>query len=750
MATGVPTLNIVAERAAVDDRAAVHAGGGSSAALHLLAPVAAFALLAGALLAVLGPSEGMETGLWALAFAVALPLGVAVAVRQVRAMAAAPPGTGAWAVALGTLVIAAAMLLRERTGAGHAQHAAIALAGLVALWIPFGLARESRLRTRLAAAPVGTGPLAAAAALALLASPFIPTAVVTPARLAPALLVAGTVFAVVLATQDSASRPLARRLFDVLAVGLLALVVLMTPDVTLGGYNVIHHHDFFLGPANDVLNGRTMLVDTFSQYGVGVIYALALAFQIVPVGYGGLALVIACATVAVYALTYVTLRAAIDSPMLVACGMAFAVLSNIFLQRESYLFFPSTGPLRFGLPYVLIASAVLAARFPNRSRALRIVGLATLAAAAVWSLETFVYTGAVYAAIVLLEAYGRPAVDLRAGLGIVVRRGVEGLGVVVGAIAAMSLATLVLSGKAPNWGGYLDYIALYSTEGLGQLPVDWFSTGPVAGLAIFLSAAGVVWLSRTGRAPAALLVALAGFTAFAVASFTYYLGRSHPNNLLHLMVPIVALGTLWASVLLRPAAAGGSRPAMLAGAALLAIGASIAVATLPLAKARWPETALSQVVSYVRGDPPGTGLRSSLAREWDQPVVDGRSEEAARLLARLQPGDGPLLVLTEPELTTEILLRAGRRNVLPIANPTEDDLVASSDARVRAALRRVRSGTLMLTSDPQPRGSKTALGAPRDFNGLQQLALDGLRRRFAWRTVTVTPGGLRVVRLVER
>ncbi|MGI8728529.1 MAG: hypothetical protein ACR2LK_00770 [Solirubrobacteraceae bacterium] len=50
-------------------------------------------------------------------------------------------------------------------------------------------------------------------------------------------------------------------------------------------------------------------------------------------------------------------------------------------------------------------------------------------------------------------------------------------------------------------------------------------------------------------------------------------------------------------------------------------------------------------------------------------------------------------VLTEPELTTEILLRAGRRNVLPIAHPTQDNLVASFNGRVLAAVRRVRTGS---------------------------------------------------------
>ena len=35
-----------------------------------------------------------------------------------------------------------------------------------------------------------------------------------------------------------------------------------------------NHQDFYLGPVNEIRHGRYMLVDDYSQYGVGVIYFL--------------------------------------------------------------------------------------------------------------------------------------------------------------------------------------------------------------------------------------------------------------------------------------------------------------------------------------------------------------------------------------------------------------------------------------------------------------------------------------------
>ena len=71
-------------------------------------------------------------------------------------------------------------------------------------------------------------------------------------------------------------------------------------------------HNFFLGPANDVRHGRYVLVDTYSQYGVTIIYFIAAALKLLPFGYGSLVLVIGVLTavgaVVIFAVLYVATR----------------------------------------------------------------------------------------------------------------------------------------------------------------------------------------------------------------------------------------------------------------------------------------------------------------------------------------------------------------------------------------------------------------------------------------------------------
>ena len=67
------------------------------------------------------------------------------------------------------------------------------------------------------------------------------------------------------------------------------------------------HQNFYLGPTNELLHGRTMLVDMFSQYGVGVMYFLAGIFSVVPIGYGTFSIV----NSALFALEIVALYAVV-------------------------------------------------------------------------------------------------------------------------------------------------------------------------------------------------------------------------------------------------------------------------------------------------------------------------------------------------------------------------------------------------------------------------------------------------------
>lgn len=699
-------------------------------ALRLLACGALAVLLVSLLVLPGGPSEANETRAWVVVFALALPGGLILASYQERRLAAAAPAAAARALAGGLLLLALAFGLRRAGTGDHLHHAVLAVAALGALGAPF-------LAARLWRDPGDRGDefawAACLVAVAFLLLLFVPRGTLELGNLIPAIVLAAAGVFLLRRLRPLPLPRSARIGLDALACLVIALVVLQFPDLLNYTGNLLIHHLYYLGPANDVVHGRAMLGTAWSQYGTGLIDGLGLFFAVVPVGFGTLALLVTALTALQYLCVYAILRLAGLGFLLTIVAVAVAAAGNLFATLEAYVVFPSTSPLRFGIPYAMILLAVLGARFPRWERASQLGLLALLACAAVGSFETFAYGAGTYGALILVGAMREPD----GVFGRVLRGGLIGIGVCVAAVALFSLATLVLSGHL-DWGPYVEYLQLYSTDEFFTLPIQFFSAGLLMAAVPFVSAVMLLWMSRAMPAALspAMWTALTGFTGFAVVTFTYYLGRSHPNNLLVLLVPIVVIAALWMQVLL-------TAPKTLwrtGTVAVLALGmAMIAVAAWPSVEGKKGTTALGLAI------PGGKSLKGSVEVLADNPVLDARTPVGTELLDRYWPAGESALVLTDPDLTTEILLDAQRSNLLPMSHPPEEDLIESSDARIRAAAERVPPGTLMLTSEiPTPDSGLPA------FSRVEIIALDVLRQRFRFVPVERNTSGLEVVRLVPR
>jgi hypothetical protein len=679
-----------------------------------------------------------------VALAIALPIGVFLGGRQSRRLAGSPEPITRWAFAFGTCLLMLGLVLLRSLGTGSAQLGVLGLSAVAAYGVTELAIRRPAVLGRLGALPSSVPVVVGVSAVAIMLALFIGVSVASPGQLVASLVLAAVGLAAVLVLDRGTIPALRRRLLDVVLCVVLAMVVFQLKLLPLDSY--IHHQNFYLGPVNDMAHGRAMLVDVWAQYGVGSYYALLAALSVLPRNHGGVVLLMSMLMAAQYVLVYATLRIAVRSHALVVAALGAAVLSSIFGNLGSYAAYPSIGPLRFGLPYLVVAAAVAAARWPERARAMRMGQLILVAIAAVWSFETFVYTAVTWSAVAALIAFGRPNIPLRSGLRVFVREVGAAAGVSVLALLALTIGTRVTYGAWPVWGGYLDYVRLYSASEFGTLRIDFWSPALLMAAAIFLSAVGVIWVARDDRArvSAPVLVGLAGFTAFAASTFTYFLGRSHPNNLLNLLVPVCALGCLWASVLLAPREQGHRAWRVLPLAFLLWVAAVLAVYGWPFAEQRWQGTAFAQAVPFADGHAPGatgaTSLRKSLTDLWKgQLGNDTAIEGAARLLERYVPGDGPVLVVEPAE--TDILLKADRINLLPISNPEQDSLIMPRVwPRVVAAIDRVPDGTILLTSAFEPKTSPPIL----------QSALEELHRRFDFKVLETSPEGFQVVRLQSR
>lgn len=339
------------------------------------------------------------------------------------------------------------------------------------------------------------------------------------------------------------------------AVALLIILFTYEPALDFD----LNHYNYYVGPIAAILAGRTLLVDVFSQYGVGVLYLLTGLFHFsgVGLGYFSLALGLSVLIIASLLLQYALLLKMHVRPLLAALACATIIILSYYVSMGSGTTYPSTGPLRFGLPYLLLMPWLLGMR---KEFHVQIFRSFILGVAAVWSFETFVYTLAGYGALAIAAACTRSGVKPR------LWAGAKDLAAGSVAIFAMHLLLVIFtylrSGQLPNWPQYFRYVLAYTPDagGLGLKPM------PLAGLWNIIIAVYVVSLvasalrlfdgSKTAAkddATQAYSLKVNGFVFFlscvGLTFFTYYIGRSHWNNLCHISGPAILLTFYWLEVL---------------------------------------------------------------------------------------------------------------------------------------------------------------------------------------------------------
>jgi hypothetical protein len=720
--------------------------------------------------------QDAETLIFLLAFGILTPLGIVAGRRAAAAVAAGPNGASLSVLAaslsggLALVVIVTRVTARASWGGGPAV-----LAVGAAVWMLVAAAALARARARgwprLAAAADHTRHIWAAAALLL-----VPLALsFTELRdlSVPVLLIGGASAIVAGVRHRRVGR---RRLMGwrgrAIDLGVVALLVLAIPNVfvvaagdpstALETSIVQFHQNFYLGPANQVLAGDSMLVEVISQYGVGSIYFLAAAFHVVPIGNGTLGLVEGGLSVLMFVGTFLVLRMAGASRLVASTTMGVAVVALVYGLLNPLGALLQHGAFRFGMPVGVLLGAVAEARWPHAARPARAFQLLVVAVAATWALEGFAYslaTAVVVAVVgaVTLErgrrrALARSLVELAAAL-------------VVGHVLFAGF-TVARSGELPDWGWYLNTLREFLLGDIGNWTYDFSSFSPaLAVAALYLMSAVAIVLVLLRRRDLhvphrTLLIAIGGMTGYGIALFSYVVNRGADHIIPYVSLPVVALGALWLTFVDLPAVAAGASGRRAARVIAIGLATVLVAAAWTHVPDRYPQSALAHVV------PGGPSLSSALDLLWDPPPLRSTAPEGEALLAEHLPGEARSMVLTSADLSVEILVRSGRGSSVPLGDPWEDSFVpdqhiaplgefvdglrggerALLDEPARLAFDAYRNDPSL---DPLAGGGSTSI-VPTELASLQEWVLQAIGQRFDLRTIALTESGLEVVELVPR
>ncbi|MEA2305003.1 MAG: hypothetical protein QOH43_2283 [Solirubrobacteraceae bacterium] len=519
------------------------------------------------------------------------------------------------------------------------------------------------------------------------------------------------------------------------------------------------HHDFLLGPTNQVLRGGTLLVDSpVSQYGVGSVYFLAAWFHLAPIGYGTYGLLDGILTGVFFAAGYSVLRLAGAPRLLAVPALAVGVVTLVYALHYPIGGLPQQGPLRFGLPMALILATVAAVRWPHRARLADAAALVVVGVSSIWAVEAFAYTSLTLLALILVRATFQPAGARRAW---VLRQGALVVVACVSAHVILAAATLAATGSLPHWGQYFAYLRAFLGGGkAGELTYDFQPWSPALPVGVGYAASAVAVALVVRRRPAsvarhaALIVALAGTTAYGIALLSYTQNRSSTYLLPYVALPALLAGVLWLTLVLRSPEIAPRTLRRGSLAFVLSVGLVMLLSALPVGD-RFSRSALAHAY-------PGSGLDAAVSRLWHPPPIDPRAPAGERLLDRYMPGQRHVLVLLpkSPELAVEILMRSERANRLPIGNPVEESFVPSVwVAPLRRAIGRLQPGdrvlidttTLTVLAALRARPGFDPLADPQiGSDPLEEWILLEIARRFEFRPVGRGGAGFIVEELVRR
>ena len=147
-----------------------------------------------------------------------------------------------------------------------------------------------------------------------------------------------------------------------------------------------HHYSFYLGPAFDVIKGKSLLGDTPSQYGYLSIHFLATILERIGFSFKNFHLLNLFLFAGYYLLgSLVLLKLNKNKFLGLITAIIFITLQPLFSDYSRVLL-PSTGPLRFGFGLLIIWGLV----YLSNSAAF-IFGSIFSAIALFWSAETAIY-----------------------------------------------------------------------------------------------------------------------------------------------------------------------------------------------------------------------------------------------------------------------------------------------------------------------------------------------------------------------
>ncbi len=509
-----------------------------------------------------------------------------------------------------------------------------------------------------------------------------------------------------------------RRKHLVESLALLAVCLFVLGLFDDGLYVNLTHYLVHVGPAMHALHGGIAMVDVYSIYGLLPWVVVKLAFELLGPTFGAAALVVRLSQLATLLVMVLVLwavsRRRLGALSLMVPMLLVATTFHPWLYNLNSL--PSTSGLRYLVPslMVLILTAVRSSSWS------RWAGVALLAVASLWSVETFSYTLAPWGYTLVLQAIRERSLR-RAGATLLC--GIVGIVLVH---ATFVLGTFVATGERVDYQPYLGQFARFRPDSESTFwasPFDPnFGVWVPVWLGHFLILATAAYRAVQGHAPTDMASRLAPVAAYGFAALMYFMGAPIWSSL-GLAFISVAIELVCALEVLSTRYRKDGTTGVAALLALVAVSSVlVAFGTERFARPMTPSLANSSMLRHCftsEGCNPGTiaaHLKRSIAAapldpdgpvsvhlhetnplfappqlQEDDAIGLRRMAEAVDILRRWTPNQPRVALLVDKDpgnwyVSMTVLMQTGQWYRWPISSPYNDEI---SEPLVALILRRV-------------------------------------------------------------
>src|SRR3989338_7500038 len=218
------------------------------------------------------------------------------------------------------------------------------------------------------------------------------------------------------------------------------------------------------------------------------------------------------------------------------------------------------------------------------------------------------------------------------------------------------------------------------------------------------------------------MVIIAGLTGMSIAQFTYFLGRSHPNNLFHISIPLIVIAACVIVYLSREASRGtaGFSLSFIYGGffAMMMLSLNLSPAVFEKLGARFYE--------YSR-------INKHIQDFFERKPTNAKVAETLYLIDKYVKMDNRIAVFTAPDDASEALILSRKSHVYPVSHVIQDTVLPSAAARI-------------LNYNP-PFKDKDMVFLSRDSSDFQKMLVAQLQRQFTFSVKEKTPHGIYAIEL---